>query len=103
MGGFISGICTTIILMQIPKLYGAGAGTGELLELVKHIAETACDMNVTSLVVGVSALVVLLVSRRLIPKFPMAICVMAIGAGVSYFVDVSKYGIVCLHRRCNNG
>lgn len=98
MGGFISGICTTIILMQIPKLYGAGAGTGELLELVKHIAETACDMNVTSLVVGVSALVVLLASRRLIPKFPMAICVMAIGAGVSYFVDVSKYGIVCLSK-----
>ena len=31
MGGFISGICTTIILMQVPKLYGAGAGTGELL------------------------------------------------------------------------
>ena len=28
MGGFISGICTTIILMQVPKLYGAGAGTG---------------------------------------------------------------------------
>ena len=26
--------------MQVPKLYGAGAGTGELFELGEHIAET---------------------------------------------------------------
>ena len=31
MGGFITGICTTIILMQVPKLMGGNAGTGELL------------------------------------------------------------------------
>ena len=30
MGGFITGICTTIILMQLPKLMGGTAGTGEL-------------------------------------------------------------------------
>lgn len=30
MGGFITGICTTIILMQAPKLLGGSAGTGEL-------------------------------------------------------------------------
>ena len=28
MGGFITGICTTIILMQIPKLFGGSAGVG---------------------------------------------------------------------------
>ena len=30
MGGFITGICTTIILMQVPKLMGGTAGVGEL-------------------------------------------------------------------------
>ena len=29
MGGFITGICSTIILMQVPKLMGGTAGTGE--------------------------------------------------------------------------
>lgn len=96
MGGFISGICTTIILMQIPKLYGAGAGTGELIELVEHIAATVKDANVPSIVMGIIALVILLVSRRLIPKFPMAICVMAAGAVMSCFIDMDEYGIVCL-------
>ena len=33
MGGFISGIAVTIILMQIPKLMGSPAGSGELLTL----------------------------------------------------------------------
>ena len=37
MGGFISGICCTIILMQVPKLMGHAAGTGELLELLEHV------------------------------------------------------------------
>ena len=37
MGGFISGIAVTIILMQVPKLMGSPAGSGELLELSKHI------------------------------------------------------------------
>lgn len=40
MGGFITGICTTIILMQVPKLMGGTAGVGELFELAEHIAET---------------------------------------------------------------
>ncbi len=37
MGGFISGVCSTVILMQVPKLFGGTAGTGELFELLEHI------------------------------------------------------------------
>ncbi|MFR1256116.1 MAG: SulP family inorganic anion transporter, partial [Eubacterium sp.] len=40
MGGFITGICTTIILMQAPKLMGGTAGTGEFPELASHIGAT---------------------------------------------------------------
>ena len=28
VGGFVTGICVEIILMQIPKLYGGDTGTG---------------------------------------------------------------------------
>ena len=34
MGGFVSGIAVTIILMQIPKVLGDSSGTGELPELL---------------------------------------------------------------------
>ena len=39
MGGFISGIAVTIILMQIPKILGGSSGTGELPELIVSIIE----------------------------------------------------------------
>ena len=49
MGGFITGICTTIILMQVPKLMGGTAGTGELSELAEHIWATLGQINLPSL------------------------------------------------------
>ena len=79
MGGFITGICTTIILMQVPKLLGGTAGTGEFFELAEHIAETVGEINLPSLALGVAALVILLIAKKLIPKFPMAVLLMEIG------------------------
>ena len=59
MGGFISGIALTIILMQIPKILGGKAGSGELPELAHHIFETCKEINWLSVVLGVGALVIL--------------------------------------------
>ena len=56
MGGFITGICLEIILMQIPKLYGGDMGTGELFVLLKHIWETiGTSFNPASLVLSIAA------------------------------------------------
>ena len=49
MGGFISGIAVTIILMQVPKLMGSPAGRGEILELAKHIWNSLPYINWLSL------------------------------------------------------
>lgn len=64
MGGFITGICSTIILMQVPKLMGGTAGTGELLELLEHIEKTAERINLPSLILGILSLVILLAAKR---------------------------------------
>ncbi|MCQ2407497.1 MAG: SulP family inorganic anion transporter [Oscillospiraceae bacterium] len=81
MGGFISGICTTIILMQIPKLLGGSSGTGELPELLRHmIAVCRTEFHPMSLAAGGIALAVLLLGKKLAPKLPMAVFVMAAGA-----------------------
>lgn len=96
MGGFITGICTTIILMQIPKLMGGTAGVGELPELVEHIAGTASAINVPSVVLGLAALVILLIAKRLVPKFPMAVLLMAAGAAMTQFLPVEQWGVKTL-------
>lgn len=96
MGGFITGICTTIILMQIPKLFGGSAGVGEFFELAVHIGESLEKLNLPSLLLGLFALFILLLSKKLIPKFPMAVLLMAAGACMAKFLPLKKWGVVTL-------
>ena len=96
MGGFISGICCTIILMQVPKLMGHAAGTGELLELLEHIHTASQSIHWLSLALGAAALTILLLSKRFLPKFPMAILIMAAGAAGSARFDLAGRGVPCL-------
>lgn len=96
MGGFITGICTTIILMQIPKIMGGTSGTGELPELVEHIVETVKDINMPSVYIGVVALVILLVSKRIMSKFPMAVVLMAVGVLMTKFTALKQWGVKTL-------
>lgn len=98
MGGFITGICTTIILMQVPKLLGGSAGTGEFFELAEHIAETMHNINIPSVILGVLALIILSVSKKIVPKFPMAVVLMGVGAVMTYFLPIREYGIKTLDK-----
>lgn len=96
MGGFITGICTTIILMQLPKLIGGTAGTGELFELLHHLWKALWHINIPSLIMGGIALAILIATKRIAPKFPMAVVLMAAGALMTYFGPVKKWGISTL-------
>lgn len=96
MGGFITGICTTIILMQVPKLMGGSAGTGEFLELAEHIIKAVRQINMPSLVLGSISLVILLVAKKFVPKFPMAVVLMVAGAVLTNILPMTAWGIKTL-------
>ena len=96
MGGFITGICTTIILMQVPKLLGGTAGSGEFFELAEHIVETAGEINLPSMALGVAALVILLIAKKVMPKFPIAVLLMAAGALMAKYLPMQAWGIKTL-------
>jgi len=96
MGGFITGICTTIILMQLPKLLGGTAGTGELPELAEHIVQTLPDINRVSLVLGLISLAILLLTKKLWPKIPFAVILMAAGALMTKFLPLEAWGVQTL-------
>ena len=99
MGGFISGISTTIIFMQIPKILGGTSGRGEIIELLQHIAETVSqNFNPFSLLLGVISLAVLTISKKLMPKLPMSIMVMIAGAAVGYSGIAQKNGVAMLDK-----
>lgn len=96
MGGFITGICTTIILMQVPKLMGGTSGTGELLELLRHLYDSSKVINVPSLIMGLVALAILLIMKRIWSKFPTAVVLMALGALSTLVLPVKEWGIPTL-------
>lgn len=96
MGGFISGIAVTIILMQIPKILGSLSGTGELPELLHHLIGALRNVNGLSVFLGVVSLAVLILGKKLIPKFPMAVVVMAAGVVLTVLFHVQDHGVVLL-------
>ncbi|MDO5518413.1 MAG: SulP family inorganic anion transporter, partial [Clostridium sp.] len=96
MGGFITGIGTTIILMQIPKLMGSTSGSGEFFELAEHIIVSAFSINYLSLGMGAASLAIILISKKISPKFPMSLVVMILGALSTVVFHVDKYGVALL-------
>lgn len=96
MGGFITGIGTTIILMQVPKILGSNAGSGELFELAKHIFDAAKDINYLSLAMGIISLAIILICKKISPKFPMSLVVMILGALSTVVFHVDEYGVALL-------
>ena len=93
MGGFISGIGITIILMQVPKLFGGAAGTGELIELILHITDQLKYFNVLSAVLGFGTVVIILVCKKYMPKFPMSVVLMVLGAMATAFLHIDRFGV----------
>lgn len=97
MGGFITGIGLTIITMQFPKLYGKSAGTGEIAELVVHAVKEASDgFHLLSFILGILSIAIILISKKLFPKFPIQAAVMFIGAGLTYFFHVDEKEVALL-------
>lgn len=97
MGGFITGICTSIIVMQIPKLFGGSAGQGELPELISHLIEEVQDgVNVLSLVLGIGTIAIIMICRKIIPKIPMSVIMMGVGVLLTVLFHVDSLGVALL-------
>lgn len=96
MGGFISGIACTILLMQVPKLFGGAPKTGELFVLLYHIITELDQFNLLSALLGIGTIVILQFMRKKAPKFPMSVVLMAIGAGLTAMFHIDQYGVQLL-------
>ena len=96
MGGFISGVGITIIFMQIPKLFGGNAGTGEIFTLLAHIYKELYQFNLLTFILGVGTVVIILFFKKKMPKVPMTVIMMFVGAGLQGIFHLDQYGVKLL-------
>jgi high affinity sulfate transporter 1 len=79
--GYMTGLGITIIVAQLPKLFGFSTSADNCLDELKQFAENVDETDTTTLLVGVAVLAVLLVLPRVTTRLP-AILVAVVGANV---------------------
>ncbi len=80
--GYMNGLGITIIISQLPKLFGFSTDADNFLEDVEQFVGNLDQTDITTLLVGAAVLVVLLVLPRFSSRMP-AILVAVIGATVA--------------------
>ena len=68
--GYLMGIAVTVIVAQLPKLFGFSVDTENLLRGVRDFVTGLDETNATALAIGVASLALIVGLRRVAPKLP---------------------------------
>ncbi|WP_019832350.1 SulP family inorganic anion transporter [Sphingomonas sp. PR090111-T3T-6A] len=90
--GFAFGLAITIILRQLPVLFGVGISAPDIFRLVARLVATFPQWHPVSIAVGLAALAALLLLRR-VPSLPGALLVLAAGISAAYLLDLPAFGV----------
>lgn len=91
--GFIIGLALTIMVGQLPALFGVEKGSGNFFEkawdLVRHLGDT----EPIALAVGGTSLAALLILRRFLPLVPGSLIVAMAGIGAVALFGLEDHGL----------
>jgi high affinity sulfate transporter 1 len=91
--GYMNGLALTIVVGQLPKLFGFSTDADGFVEEVGSWVSHLDETHAATLAVGAGVLVVLLVLPRLVPKVP-AVLVAVVGATVvSAALGLADHGV----------
>ena len=91
--GFIVGLAITIIIGQIPKILGVPGLSGSLPEQVVQLIGKLPETNRYTLAVGLAALVLILVLRRISRRIPGPLIALVLGILAVVALDLEAYGV----------
>ncbi|HEY5787767.1 MAG TPA: sulfate permease [Microlunatus sp.] len=93
--GYMNGLALTIVISQLPKLFGFSVDADGLLrELGAALMGVAQGVaNPTAAVVGIASLVGILLLNRLLPKLPSVLIVVVLTALTVNFLNLSDRGV----------
>src|SRR4051794_34731116 len=91
--GYITGVAILMILGQLGKLVGLSSPYDKTLRSTADIISKLGDANAWTVVIGVVSLVLLVLLRRLLPRAPGALVVVALGILISWLMDFASHGV----------
>jgi high affinity sulfate transporter 1 len=91
--GFIVGLALTIVIGQVPKLFGVEGGEGDFFEkawaTIKNLGET----SLITLVVGAASLALILFLRRARPAVPGSLVAVGLGIAAVQVFSLNDHGL----------
>lgn len=91
--GFIVGLALTIIIGQVPKLFGIPKHEGDFFEQAWGVLTRLGDIQWRTLVVGVVSLAIVLVSKRWLPLIPGSLLAVLVGIAAVGLFDLDHNGV----------
>jgi high affinity sulfate transporter 1 len=91
--GFKAGAGLTIIMSQLPSLFGVPGGGRNFFDRAMHIAGQLGDTNLLVLTVGVVALLLLLLGERRLPGRPVGITIVALSIVAATLLGLPAMGV----------
>ncbi|MEU7580859.1 sulfate permease [Streptomyces sp. NPDC041068] len=95
MIGYMNGLALTILVGQLPKLFGFSTDADGLIEEVGAFVEGVADGQAVSAAVAVGAgcIAVILLLQRLLPKVPAVLVMVVLAIGASVLLDLEERGV----------
>jgi sulfate permease, SulP family len=91
--GFIVGLALTIIIGQVPKLFGITKGAGDFFEQLWHVITHLGETQGLTLLVGALSLVIILVLRRVAPVVPGSLVAVLVGIAAVKLLHLNHHGV----------
>jgi high affinity sulfate transporter 1 len=96
MTGFKSGVALHLVSTQLPKLFGFHGAHGDFWERMGHFLSNLGETNPAALGLGVAALGLLALGKRLLPNRPVALLVVVAGIAVVPLLGLDARGVALL-------
>lgn len=91
--GFIIGLALTIMIGQLPDLFGVAKGSGNFFEKAWDLLQHLGDTEPLAIAVGGASLAVLLLLRRFVPLVPGSLVVALVGIAVVALFGLEDEGL----------
>ena len=93
LAGFVIGFGIGLIVDQTPKILGVPKAEGSYFQVLIGVIKSLPETSIPTLIVGVSSIILLLLMRRFLPKWPRTLMVVILGIIVSSLLGLADYGI----------